>query len=195
MRILASMSECLHARRLIGLLALAAFLAAHVPIPVTAPALSKDHDSRYPCENHPCGCQSAEQCWRSCCCFSNAEKLAWARENGVTPPDFVIAAAEKESAESTDICCTRGCCESHDEQRDDGNGRTRFIIGVVAQRCQGLSSHWLGLPWMVPAAADVPRSAPELNVPLTCVVLNEPTECADRPPTPPPRVEAPTFLS
>ena len=27
----------------------------------------KDHSQRYTCENHPCGCRSAEDCWRHCC--------------------------------------------------------------------------------------------------------------------------------
>src|SRR5690606_31989476 len=38
----------------------------------------------FPCENHACGCTSAEDCFGSCCCFSPAELAAWRR--GQTQP-------------------------------------------------------------------------------------------------------------
>jgi hypothetical protein len=53
---------------------------------------------RFPCEQCGCGCTDAEVCWRSCCCFTNTEKVAWARKNGVALPAFVLAAAKRESA-------------------------------------------------------------------------------------------------
>jgi hypothetical protein len=49
----------------------------------------------YPCAGHACGCASAEQCWRRCCCHSLAERIAWAREHKVRPPAFVIAEARQ----------------------------------------------------------------------------------------------------
>jgi hypothetical protein len=60
----------------------------------------KDRSRPYPCQDHACGCASADECWHHCCCFSNKEKVAWAEEHGVTPPDFVIAAAEREAADA-----------------------------------------------------------------------------------------------
>jgi hypothetical protein len=60
----------------------------------------KDRSRPFPCQNRPCGCASADECWHHCCCFTNKQKVAWCHENGVTPPDFVIAAAEREEGES-----------------------------------------------------------------------------------------------
>lgn len=195
-------------RRLVCLLVLASLLAAHVPIPLQVLPAGKDHSARFPCENRPCGCRSAEQCWRECCCHTNAEKLAWARENGVTPPDFVVAAAEKEEDASPARSCCSGratCCSNHEgteqttccdahispcsEDRDDDEERTKYVIGIVAQHCQGLSSHWLGLPWMIPETEPA-REHRTLNVPLFVSADCRLCEMADRPPTPPPRGEA-----
>src|SRR5712692_2979129 len=82
-------------------LAIVAYLVAAVGLPL--PALGdKDHNSQpYPCQDHPCGCSSAEQCWQHCCCFSPEERWAWARTNHVEPPSY----AERPTAEGW--CTTR----------------------------------------------------------------------------------------
>src|SRR5215467_15256496 len=38
-------------------------------------------------------CQSAEQCWQNCCCMTLEERLIWARQNHVRPPNYALAAA------------------------------------------------------------------------------------------------------
>ncbi len=58
-----------------------------LPLTKTAPV----KEGRFPCEHCPCGCSSAEFCWDKCCCHTDAEKLHWATENGVTPPEFLVA--------------------------------------------------------------------------------------------------------
>src|SRR5262245_41643169 len=72
-------------RALVVGLALIAYLigAVGVPMPVRA---QKASATPFPCQNHICGCTTAEQCWRHCCCFSPEEKLAWARTHQVEPP-------------------------------------------------------------------------------------------------------------
>src|ERR1700685_2665603 len=70
----------------------------------------KDRSRPFPCQDNACGCASAEECWHHCCCHTNREKVAWAQEHGVTPPDFVVAAAEKEEA-AGHVCCHHGSCE------------------------------------------------------------------------------------
>ena len=75
------------ARRLTAGLALTSYLVAVIGFPLPA-AAAKDHSRRYPCENHACGCQTAEECWRHCCCFSPEERFAWAREHHVQPPPY-----------------------------------------------------------------------------------------------------------
>ena len=32
----------------------------------------KDQSAPFPCQNRPCGCKTAEQCWKKCCCKSKA---------------------------------------------------------------------------------------------------------------------------
>jgi hypothetical protein len=73
--------------RLTTSLALFVYLTATVGFPLPAPTI-RDHRQRYPCENHPCGCRSAEECWRHCCCFTPEQRWAWASANGVEPPAY-----------------------------------------------------------------------------------------------------------
>jgi hypothetical protein len=65
-------------------------LALGIPIPIPA---VKTSAGPFPCMNHRCGCQSAEECWRNCCCMTLEERLIWARENHVRPPDYALAEA------------------------------------------------------------------------------------------------------
>lgn len=44
----------------------------------------------FPCQDHRCGCISAERCWQMCCCLTDAAKLAWAEKNDVTPPSSFL---------------------------------------------------------------------------------------------------------
>lgn len=66
------------------------------PTPVV---VQKDATVAFPCQTRGCGCQSADECWKSCCCFSDTEKLAWANAHGVAPPSWFI---EKMSAAKAD---------------------------------------------------------------------------------------------
>jgi prepilin-type N-terminal cleavage/methylation domain-containing protein len=79
---------CSAARPLAALLALIGFLAGTfgIPVPRFSPSAAAN-SGPFPCQAHRCGCASADQCWQSCCCFTNREKLAWAAINRVTPPD------------------------------------------------------------------------------------------------------------
>ncbi len=100
-------------RRLIVFISLAAFISACVGVPLAIPnqAPQKDLSAPFPCQDSICGCMSATQCWKSCCCRSNREKIAWAKKHGVTPPKFVLAAAELEPVlQSTP---KKSCCSTH----------------------------------------------------------------------------------
>lgn len=108
------------ARRIIGLLVLLSFCASVLPIALPQPSLPKPHsDERFACQDRGCGCQSAEQCWSQCCCFSVSERVAWAKKNGVNPPAHVLAAhAELKQEEnlvsrkSSDSVPHSSCCKS-----------------------------------------------------------------------------------
>jgi hypothetical protein len=75
------------ARRLTACLALFAYLLTALggPLPVVR---AKDHTQPFPCQDHPCGCLTADACWRHCCCFGPEEKLAWARAHNIEPPSY-----------------------------------------------------------------------------------------------------------
>ena len=103
-------------RRLISLCILLSVCALLLPLPVVflrPTGTEKDLSQPFPCQNRPCGCQSAEQCWKKCCCFTNTQKVAWAKTNKVKLPAYVLAAARKEDqslgAKATEIKTPR--CE------------------------------------------------------------------------------------
>ena len=121
-------------RKVVTFLVLVCFCAATLPLPVATPEISdKDNSQPYPCQNCPCGCKTAEQCWTSCCCFTPAERFAWAEKNGVTPPSYAqrpasnentVNRADSRSANSLTIsvieetkstCSTpqKACCAKH----------------------------------------------------------------------------------
>lgn len=82
-------------RRLIAALLLVVFAvtAAGVPLPVMKGPTQRGEP--FPCADRGCGCDSADRCWRSCCCHTLSQRLAWARKHGVRPPRFAIAEAKR----------------------------------------------------------------------------------------------------
>lgn len=173
----------------------------------------KDLSAPFPCQNRPCGCQSAKQCWKKCCCFTNAQKLAWAKAHRVQPPAFVVEAAKREaphkavaiqtSVEKTQVCCaTSGSCHtgparekaatsSPDRGRKPGS-KSKFVIGVQALQCQGIDQSVFGqLVSVEPPAVSVfvldSFDQGEVVPPLRCAPL---VPCDQEPPTPPPRQTA-----
>ncbi|MCE9527475.1 MAG: hypothetical protein K8R36_15640 [Planctomycetales bacterium] len=69
-------------------------MAASLGVPVILKP-QRDLSRPFPCMHHRCGCSSADACWGGCCCMTSAQKLAWAKEHGVTPPDYAIALAQQ----------------------------------------------------------------------------------------------------
>ncbi len=111
-------------RRLIGLALLLSVCSSFIPVPMGIGRSSeKDQSQPFPCMNRPCGCASAEQCWKQCCCFTNAQKVAWATQHGVTPPAYVVEAARAETEvkvatktgspkSSCSLCKSAAVCET-----------------------------------------------------------------------------------
>jgi hypothetical protein len=101
-------------RKVFTFLALVCFCIATVPLPIASIEIrDKDLSLPYPCQNSPCGCKSAEQCWRSCCCNTPAQRLAWAKKNGVTPPNYALAILHESATAQQPVQreATVGCCE------------------------------------------------------------------------------------
>jgi hypothetical protein len=149
-------------------------VAAGVPLP-TFKSAGKSGEL-YPCMGCHCGCSSAEQCWRSCCCHTLAERLAWADEHDVTPPDYALAEARESGLDdagrplgqkvvrvalagkkpaSTRSCCQKkaSCCSDSSNQRTcctskskECNDCEQPVNFILGYRA--LSCHGQSLNWL-----------------------------------------------
>jgi hypothetical protein len=149
-------------------LCLVCYLATALGMPIpTVP--HKVSDQPFPCQFHGCGCRSAEQCWGHCCCYTPAERLAWAQAHDVEPPAY----AEKPQAqgwstvrlrdrveEKTECSCekcasrerARACCKDEPVKK---KGPSRWTLSWAARRCQGLSTTWVNMGAVLPAPPTV----------------------------------------
>jgi len=136
-------------RRLICLTVLVGLCASFVPLPVgTIATRQKDQSQPYPCQHRPCGCKSAEQCWKSCCCFTNIQKIAWARQHKVTPPVFVVEAArleqdEQDAEKTVDVPKSRcvHCCQKQTAKSPARPGcSSRSVVKSCCQPSKSASS-------------------------------------------------------
>ena len=173
-------------RRFVAVFSLANYLLllVGIPLPVPAPLSAftrKDQSRPYPCQHHRCGCVSADQCWRQCCCFTHEQKLAWAAANGVVPPAELLAETHEDHdhgptetaahhhSDAVSCCQTgaapcehHGNCDQHHEQTppadedhfvtaDQASEKPQAVIGLHALRCHSGASVWLALTAIMPA--------------------------------------------
>jgi hypothetical protein len=162
-------------RRFVTAMLAGMYIVTAAGLPLPAGNMARNSREMFPCSDHACGCASAEQCWRSCCCHSLAERMKWAREHGVRPPEFAIAEAQRAhidlawlaeptGAGSKSLCRVReliadpvtcshlkkACC-SHDHVQPLSSGTSNRVIGWKALACQGHSANWLStVPTLVP---------------------------------------------
>jgi hypothetical protein len=149
--------------RLPACVALVAYLVAALGVPLPAMA-RKDTSQPFPCQNNPCGCRTAEECWTHCACYTAEERWAWAREHNVEPPAYAERPADdgwndapkREQEEGNRPAHGRrcSCCESTDgceETSPPPSGReTASVIGVAALHCHGLSTLWVAAGAVLP---------------------------------------------
>ncbi len=149
-------------RRLFAGLTLVAYVATAVGFP--APVLpAKTAGAPFPCQNHLCGCRSAEECWRHCCCFTAAERWAWARERHVEPPSYAEPPPVRgwSSPRRRDVAGGRAstcpCCAGHETGATSsccrsGPARSKTTGGgsASALRCRGLASLWVSTGAVLP---------------------------------------------
>ncbi|MEX2113715.1 MAG: hypothetical protein WD845_11045 [Pirellulales bacterium] len=187
------------------LLANYVFLLVGIPLPLP---VEQDVSCPFPCQHHGCGCHSADQCWRQCCCFTHAEKLAWARANHVDPPAELLAQAP-ESPVETQSCCAelhdhevplagaatscggdRTCSAPHEQQSpatDEPTPPVERVNGIRALGCQGGSSLWMVLATSTVPEDPVAFEADRTSRPLTPAIDGIPLCVARTPEPPPPR--------
>ncbi|MBS0209858.1 MAG: hypothetical protein JSS27_12995 [Planctomycetes bacterium] len=178
-------------------LVLAAFGAAAVGLPMPSLVLNPTGEA-YPCAAHGCGCHSAENCWRNCCCHTPAQRLAWAKRNNViVPPEWLpapIVAAVSMPASAKQSCCQqRSSCEQRGAQTSSPEAQPAssetlvWYSAIAARQCQGQGNLWavvgasLPPPIQISWAAEWPLVAQAAT--LYQVASGEPAQ----PPIPPPR--------
>ncbi len=133
--------------------------------------VAKDGSLPFPCQDKPCGCRDAASCWKSCCCNTNQQKVAWAKKHGVTVPAFVIAAAKAEEPKARGACCLAGAkpaakkaacslATTRKVQPAEQESGTTLVLLNSYRKCQGLETLWNIL-----AQAVVPDRQPPLMAP------------------------------
>src|SRR5262245_43779754 len=144
------------ARGAVAVLALVSQLIATLglPLPAAISRRGKGDGQPFPCQSRPCGCATAEECWRGdCCCFTLEEKVAWADANGVEPPPHVwhlLAARAKAPGGKPAGCCssencpngtcdgTQPCCREEETSHSSADcPESRWVIGAFVQTCRG----------------------------------------------------------
>lgn len=132
------------------------FCNTWIPVPIS---IEKDLSVPFPCQSKGCGCKNATQCWESCCCHSDSEKLAWAAKHGVRPPHWftpqAIAGTDSNSSNrssgnesspvemETGTKPVKGCCCCHKQnpvaQPSSNDSDTKRVLLILKQQnaCQG----------------------------------------------------------
>jgi hypothetical protein len=194
---------------MIAALALCAYLVTAVGLPL--PANVNKGSAPFPCQHHACGCATAHQCWDHCCCYSATEKLTWAREHHVTPPARLVA--EVAAIEAAPLLSSskssrppHACCAKHQSPEADHDHANephesadchehearavgvKFVLGVQALKCRGLSEFWCLTGAVLPPPNAVGWQF-QWNVVGWLALAATPLNCGDlSPPVPPPKV-------
>ena len=153
------------ARQYLAGVLLVHFLLAAMPLPL--PELTSLSSERFPCEQCACGCNTAKHCWTACCCHTPAQRMAWARRNGVTPPPYAIVDDEPEAAQIVDkvigsgddlpACCSKkepakadalpSCCQVKEPVKE--SIANRYVLLIEALKCHGLRPGLGSLGWVI----------------------------------------------
>jgi hypothetical protein len=145
-------------------LTIVAYAVASVGYPAPNPASAKWRGEPFPCQDRPCGCLDAIQCWTSCRCTTAAERIVWARRNGVAIPayarltatDYLNADSLEQSGEQEDGqtgCC---CCKADATRGVDadaaplGHSAWRLIPSLAARQCRAQGDVWMTLAVVAP---------------------------------------------
>jgi len=146
-------------------------LVSGIPLPIRIASGGKDRSQPFPCRDSLCGCQSAADCWESCCCHTLAERVAWARAHGVTPPESALVALASQSespaseaahacgggcaacelpAEQGDCCSRKHHKPTHDESDQSAPSDRGLVVLIQAMGCQGVDFNPLSATPAIP---------------------------------------------
>ncbi len=194
-----------------------AYLLVTLDMPLPA-SVHKDASQPFPCQDHPCGCQTAEQCWRHCCCFTAEQRWAWARAHHVEPPAYAERPVEKPAPQPAPggwntvklrhrakpktepvakNCCRpsagrSACCQTTSDRPAKPlpaqSGRVRWGTAMAAWQCQGGTTLWVSIGAVLPAVLP-PAWCPDWSPPSPLALNNAIARAVPRTPlAPPPRL-------
>jgi hypothetical protein len=147
------------------------FVAVFIVIPIPFVSIDRGKSDteisteRFPCENSPCGCRSAQHCWTKCCCRTPKQRAEWAKANNVTPPSYAIVADESPViASKSPACCAKepkpsavtNCCTQKNEstkivanqvRKDKQRLSIQLTLTALVMNCHGQSSDFALMPW------------------------------------------------
>jgi hypothetical protein len=123
----------------VALLVIYVAVAAGVPLPLEPRAQTSG--TPFPCMAGRCGCLSAEHCWRSCCCHSLAERIAWARAHRVRPPEDALAVARQSGLDVSWFDDSSKDCVSETIDREDSGHRESQLVELASTKRCCLSNH------------------------------------------------------
>lgn len=165
------------------------YLGATIGYPQYRPAVGKASSEPFPCQHSACGCRTADQCRKSCCCHSKETKIAWALARGIDPNRVAVLTPEESAyyaAKKAVTCCQtpkKACC-SHKSPGDTPSSRSccskaatagglDFVLGIQAQKCRGNGVDWIqaGFVALPPETVILTLAQPE--VPRT--LLDQPS--------------------
>jgi hypothetical protein len=172
-------------RRCVCTLLLVAYAITAAGVPISVASSPPKSGEIFPCMTSSCGCRTADQCWRSCCCHSLAERLAWAQKRGIDPPAFALLDQARTAGLDPARCCRsasqtanaagkdHSCCSDKTAQVPPSNNHNNHIVAWRVLACRGQSLHWLAaapnlinvrpavsyetllLGWLGPATSDI----------------------------------------
>lgn len=195
----------------IGFASAVLYLVIAVGVPIPLPETPENAALEpFPCMYCQCGCRSAAQCWSHCCCHTLVERIEWARDHGVRPPDFALAAAAEEGldlewlkppeiasgAAKTAVCFREkvgekhSCCCHHDEGPSSHAPRpansSKSLVGWRALECQGKDSSLTSVAPAIPLARESGVLAHSTRAWLGPPLSDRAAMVAVSPPVPPP---------
>jgi len=131
-------------------LALLSFCVSGIGFPLPATPIM-DPSIPFPCQDHACGCRSAEQCWRHCCCFTVAERWDWAKAHHIEPPAYAERPISDDEGHERSACaCHTRRSQGHDDSQTKPSSSVRWVLGFSALQCGGLSTSWLNFGAVAP---------------------------------------------
>jgi len=141
-----------------------------LPFAVRAAGTSsgKDLSTPFPCMHRLCGCRSAEDCWKSCCCTTKAERIAFVLEHDLEMPAALQEPHDPQTPPRACCAAKKGCCTTATEEKQTCDAdrcerprkpaRKGLVLLSEAMKCKGLTFQLLQFGGaLMPTEAAAPR--------------------------------------